>query len=266
MDTRKMATRVVGLFVLIGALFASVATGGTLNGALAAGAVANQDLTTEGTEDWAIWGFSAGGTSTSLTPDVRRLGGASISDLTDLSNGTVLRGLGQFGAFAHTFDWTDGTPTAMATGATGGIQHDTVSPPGPNPVGEGFSFTVPADLGTRMVRVYIATHVGTGQLTASLSDGSAPNFVQTQGDDTTANLPGVYTLEYAADSNGQTLTVEFVLTNQAEVGSNVQVHAVSLTEPAPLPPVAVPTAGNIGLLTLLLLITGFAVTTLRRQG
>src|SRR4051794_27779664 len=48
------------------------------------------DLSAAGTTDWAIWGWGAGGSSTSLAPDVRKAGGTEISDLTDLEPGAPI--------------------------------------------------------------------------------------------------------------------------------------------------------------------------------
>jgi hypothetical protein len=207
-------------------LLANPVQAGTLSGELIPGAALNRNLSHEGFTDWAIWGFAAAGTSTSLAPDVRKSGGTGISSLTDITNGTALRGLGQFGSFAHTFDWNDGSPVAGAAGATGGLQHFTDPPP--SPVGEGFSFTVPANPQPQIVRVYVATHEGTGTLTASLSDASAPSFIHTQGDNQSSNVPGVFEITYTADSPGQTLTISFVLTQAPTEDPNVQIHAVSL--------------------------------------
>ena len=91
-------------------------TGGTLSGALAT-PTGNANLTTFGTQDWAVWGYAGGGTSTSLAPDVRKSGGAAISNLTNIDAapvGAPLRGLGQFGAppdsaLPFTFDWSNGS-------------------------------------------------------------------------------------------------------------------------------------------------------------
>lgn len=236
----------------------TVSPAGILVGGLTTEAAVNRDLTVEGTEDWAMWGFAHGGTSTSLTPDDHKASGVGISALTDISNGNVLRGLGQFGPFAHSFDWADGTPVLSATGALGGIQHN-AEPSSPNPSGEGFSFHVPADPFVRTLRVYVATHQGRSRLTASLSDGSAVNFVRDQGDNDSINLPGVYEIQYAANSASQTLNVSFVLTQgSSELFSNAQIHAVSLAQNAsgapaiPLvqSPTSPPGLAMIGLLAL----------------
>jgi hypothetical protein len=209
-----------------------------LSGTFAHQAFANQDLTAEGTSDWAVWGYANGGQSTSLAPDVHKAGGSGISALTDISNGNPLRGLGQFGFFAHSFQWSDGTPTASASNATGGIQHDGQGHIASN-AGEGFSFTVPADTATSTLRIYADTHGGTSQLTATLSDGSAVpvvfNAFAAGTDDAEC-----FTIQYAAGSASQTLTVTFTLTaDMTGAGSNsgnVSIEAVTLATPDTTPP------------------------------
>jgi hypothetical protein len=237
-------------------LLVGPAAAGTLQGTLIPGAAKNRNLTAEGTTDWAIWGFANNGMSTSLAPDVRKDGGTEISSLTDVTTGTALRGLGQFGDFAHSFDWSNGNPVAGASGATGGLQHNTDPPP--SGIGEGFSFTVPAGPLPQIVRVYIATHQGIGTLTASLSDGSAADFVQDQGDNITQNLPGVFEILYAADSFGEMLNVRFILTAKPpDDDSNVQVHAVSLAPAI----AAAPTLNGwtLSVVALVLLTAGIAI-------
>src|SRR5262249_8407530 len=131
------------------------ARGGFIEGNLTPTRVFNQNLTVEGTQDWAVWGFANGGTRTSLSPGVHKNGGAGISSLTNITNGNRLRGLGQFGSYGQsTFNWSDGTPTVSATGAFTGLQHDgefgTI-----RTVGEGFSLTVAADTGERIFNLYV---------------------------------------------------------------------------------------------------------------
>jgi len=102
-----------------GTVGAAVALAGSLSGTLSDGARANNtNLTTEGTEDWGIWGT---GSNTSLAPVVRKQGGSAIANLINLSNGNSLRGLGQFGSVAHSFQWQNGTPTTFASNVRGGL-------------------------------------------------------------------------------------------------------------------------------------------------
>ena len=196
------------------------------------------DLTGPGTEDWAVWGFANGGTSTSLAPDVRRAGGNAISDLTDIENGPAiaLRGLGAFASESpFLFNWTNGSTPASATSAPLGIQHNTRSPV--NSSGYGFSFTVPATVVNQTLKVWVHAHGGAGRLTASLSDGSAPNFVDTSVGVTGGhNAPGVYQLDFSSPNPGTKLkvtwTLDHVVTGTNSVTNNAAIYAVALKSSA----------------------------------
>jgi hypothetical protein len=208
---------------------ANVPISGLLVGVLAEDDSAdNLNLTAEGTVDWALWGIGA---DSSLAPVARKNGVLPrISDLLVLSNGSPLRGVGQFGAFAHTFQWEDGTPIPSASSVTAGLQHHRQGSSLPTAIGEGFAVTVPADPTKRRVQVYATYHQSGAQVTATLSDGSAPPFVATTnmvGD----NVPATIDITYAAASIGQTLTITWVV--NAEVSdSSVAIFAVTLADNA----------------------------------
>ena len=163
------------------------------------------DLTAAGPLDWAVWGF---GNSASLTANVRKAGGAGISDLSPStpSDGPA-RNFGQF-AFPLVpfgFDWSNGTSPASASHASAGITAPQA--------GQGFSFTVPADTTLRTLTVWTSSHYADGTLTATLSDGSAQPFSSTvhavagQFTNTGENVPEVFALTYSAAHSGQHLTV-----------------------------------------------------------
>jgi hypothetical protein len=79
-------------------------------------------------------------------------------------------------------------------------------------VGNGFSFTVPADTTARVATVHVGGWNSGGTLTAHLSDGSAADFV-----DTTANTAGQYdrnyTLTYSSSTSNHFLTVTWKMTS-----------------------------------------------------
>jgi CSLREA domain-containing protein len=213
-------------------------SGGVLAGSLSPNEAQSANLTALGTDDWAVWGFGNNGTSTSLAPDVRKAGGSSISDLTDVDpTGVPLRGLGQFaGELPFSFDWSDGSGPGSATAAAAGLQNNGLGIATTN--GDGFSFTVPADTSERTVTVFTSEHWGTGTLTAKLSDGSAPPYTATVdspfGDaNFGGNEPGVFTIRYAAASAGQNLMVSWVESadNCATDGhcDNAAIYAVALS-------------------------------------
>ena len=238
--TRMQGTLTLGILAL--ALVAVPVSAGTLAGTLSQQQVFNANLTTQGGEDWAVWGYAGGGTSTSLTPDVQMNGGSGISALTNITNGNGFRGLGQFGNYGEsTFDWSNGTPTPAAAGAFTGLQHNGEFGPISN-VGEGFAFTVPAGTAEQLLTLYSTVNDGNAQLTATLSDGSAVQVVQLlQG--TGFNIPYVSTFSFSANSNGQTLTIEEVLTSDISTDNsgNVAIQGAALAAAAPEP-------GSFGLL------------------
>jgi hypothetical protein len=174
------------------------------------------NLTTQGPIDWAVWGYGSNGTSTNLAPDARKLGGNAISNLENIDPGTAvpLRGLGQFpDAAAYNFSWSNGSDPLRESLAPGGIQHDGEQTSS-STLNDGFGFTVPAGLQPRTVKVYVATNRADGTLTASLSDGSASDYVNVLPAATDENT-AVYTITYQANSDGQTLHVTWVETGDS---------------------------------------------------
>jgi hypothetical protein len=61
-------------------------------------------------------------------------------------------------------------------------------------------------------------------------------YIESLNGSTVANESGIYTINYAADSAGQTLNVSYVLTAENEFvinSANAAIHAVSLAVPEP---------------------------------
>jgi uncharacterized protein YejL (UPF0352 family) len=166
-------------------------TGGSLSGSgNSTNTAAN--LTTEGSADWIHWGDA------SLT---RKAGvSAELSSYTVVGAGVVLT----YSNDPRPLSWTDGTPTASSTNNLKGSYISAV--------GNGFSFTAPADGTLRVLTVHVGGWISGGMLTAHLSDASAPDFV-----DTTATAAGQYDrnykLTYAAGAAGQTLKVTWKMTS-----------------------------------------------------
>ncbi len=206
---------------------------GMIIGNLSTTAQTNANLTTQGTQDWAVWGFANNGTSTSLTPDVTKSGGSGISNLTNISNGNPLRGIGQFGQVGgqSTFAWSNGTPTSSASNTSPGIQHDGVGT-GISTLGEGFSLTVPADTTTRTLTLYTTTNFTDSKLIASLSDGSATPYTSNVVDLGVLDGAAIYTITYAANSPGQLLTITDITQtqdNSIDNTGNVIIQAATLS-------------------------------------
>jgi hypothetical protein len=208
-----------------------MAAPGYINGTLTTGGQANVNLTALGVTDWAVWGYGDGGTSTSLAPDVTLAGGTGISDLTYIDPNTQpLRGIGQF-RVNYGFSWSNGGTDTAETGAFAGLQSYT-SGTG-NGVGEGFSFTVPAGTVEQQLDVFVDANVAVGEITASLSGGGVTPYA----DDSIrygGNSPGEYVIDYAAPTDGQTLTVQWAETAADATQDNPAIFAVALS-PVPEP-------------------------------
>ena len=159
-------------------------SGGTLSGSVATSTVA-VNLTTTGTADWAHWpGY-----------DHKATGGSQISNVT-----AVGAGMSSYGNDPRALSWSDGTPN-LGGSSTNGLYI--------TGAGKGFSVTVPADMTTRTLKVYVGGWSSSGKLVAHLSDSSAADYVD-------ATLSGggqydaVYTLTYSAGSAGKLLTVQWL--------------------------------------------------------
>jgi hypothetical protein len=101
-------------------------------------------------------------------------------------------------------EWSDGTPTLNAS-FRGGFEAGRVT-------GEGGTIIVPAGIAEQVLEVFTGMYGGKLKFTATLSDNSSPAVVDT----TTVNwggggpVNGRFTLNFAAASEGQTLTVRLL--------------------------------------------------------
>jgi hypothetical protein len=239
LNIRRQAFRVSPLALIATVMmWQSGATAGSLSGSFTTGSSSNVNLTAAGITQWAVWGQ---GTSNSLAPTDKSLGTNGISNLTNISNGNGLRGLGQFGTYGEsTFTWTNGTVTPSASNVTSGLQHD-YGNGGYTPVGEGFSFTVPASTNPALLSFYTTVHDGLGRLVATLGDGSALAITL----NTTSyafNLAHTFSINYQANSE-TTLNLSYILTNASSTYGNVAIQGVATTYvPGPLPVLGVASA------------------------
>lgn len=193
------------------------ATGGTI--------ASSESLTSSSTDlgsapDWAHWGSAASpnydhSSGTRITYSVVGTGSFPYSDTTHNPG----------------YTWpSNGSPVYSELGIRG--------------VGNGFQIRAPADTTTRTLRLYVGAYYAQGQLTASLSDNSAPIYTDTSIDTAFGNSGGfrngVYTLTYKAGSADQVLTINFTLTsdhgNGAVGNGAVGLQAATLTPGTPPPP------------------------------
>jgi len=172
--------------------------GGSISSSLSTSPPSSVDLTTEGVLDWAHWGLT-GPTAFNHKGNVTQ----QISNVTNIGTGTV----GWFADSSTTCSWTDGTPTLTASNTALGINVN-------GAVGNGFEITVPADTNLRTLNVYLGVWYAQGKLEASLSDGSAPTYVDTGLNNNGGGTFGFYTINFKAGSVAQTVKVRFTMLNQ----------------------------------------------------
>jgi hypothetical protein len=199
------------------------AVGGQLGGSftnLTTGSHFN--LTTAGTADWVHWGENG-------TLDINRKAGVGpqISDFETLPGSEI----GYVSYFKSTnslatCSWSDGTPALSVTNSTNGVWMYARW----DQIGTGFKLSAPADARSRTFKIYVGVGRGEGTLRASLSDGSATGYTNTLSDNTANNR--VYVFTYAANSAGQKLNVEWVMTkSQGGDYPHVNLLAAALATP-----------------------------------
>ncbi len=198
----------------------AILTATPLNAAILTGSVApppaSVNLTTEGILDWIHWGRS------DVNDVDRKITGLSqISNFTLIGTGDTLTRLTDS---ASKSSWIDGTPTLTATNNPGGVYINNFDGPG-----RGFMFTVPADLVSRVLKVDVGEFTASGTLQATLSDNSAPAYSQVLTGAVGQTVQGVYTIDYAAASLGQTLTVKWTETADLGTNDNITMQAATLS-------------------------------------
>jgi len=154
------------------------------------------NLTAEGVIDWRHWGLGG-------AVDYKASSGTYISDVTNVGTGTVTTKFRNPMAFS----WTDGTPTPMDTGDADGMAV--------LGVGDGFTFTVPADPAARVLSVYVAGDNDTGLFTASLSDGCVTDYTQMH-DNGRSGYQFVHRLTFKSAVPGAELRVTWTMTDGFE--------------------------------------------------
>jgi hypothetical protein len=117
------------------------------------------------------------------------------------------------------FSWTDGTPDSVATNTTTGVFI--------GGRGEGLTITAPADTTSRTLTVYVGIWQTQAKMVAHLSDGSAPDYVDSSLNNSSSGSVGVYTFTYRAASSGQNLSVTFTQNIQGNNG-NVTLQSATL--------------------------------------
>ncbi len=200
-----------------------IGTGGSLSETFGQ-LTSSVDLTSEGTADWEVFGPS--NYDSSLVS--RKQGVVPL-----ISAPTVIGpySSGKWVDIPGPFSFEDGYPDAQESGILP-IAYVNGSP------SPGFQFSILADNTSRTLRLY-GSATGNVQLTAFLSDGSAPVITDSSlSNTTTYNNEGqpetfFYTIRYSAALPSQTLTVQLVAQ-----GGQILLSAASLTGlSVPVPPI-----------------------------
>lgn len=197
----------------------------------------NIDLTKEGTADWAAFGptnYNSYG-----APLTRK---ASVTPLIPVPSAPSAYSPENFLDYPGPFSFEDGYPDVEESGIAP-VDMVTGSP------APEFDFVIPADTTQRTLKIYGSVQ-GSVQMTASLSDGSAPAISDTSlsntGSAALGGQPYFYAITYNAASAGQTLTVKFV----ASDGGYIYLNAATLTgSPVSVAPVVTsinPSSASIG--------------------
>jgi hypothetical protein len=139
-----------------------------------------------------------------------------ISNFTKIGTG----GVNRYAGSSVSYNWNDGTPT-LTGNTTSGVWR--------SGVGKGFQITVPADTTDKILKLYVSAWSAEGRLEVTLSDGSAPTYVDTLSSTGSGpNTHAVYTLNYRAASAGQTLTIRWTVLSSSSGSGNVTMQAATL--------------------------------------
>ncbi|MGH9644166.1 MAG: hypothetical protein ACRD3Q_17310 [Terriglobales bacterium] len=180
------------------------------------------NLTSARTMDWAFWGLQ------SVSTFDHKAGVTSQIQNFSLVNAQP----GQAFSYASPwiFGWSDGTPDLNEPQTTGAVAI--------NGLNTGFQIVLPADTSQRTIVLYAGLYNTAGKLVAQLSDGSAPDYIDTTFADS-ATIPAAYIITYKAGSAGQSLTLRWTMNStsgprcaeMSGVHCFVTLQAATLTEP-----------------------------------
>jgi len=190
-----------------------VNTGGSLSGSVTQSPAA-LNLSSEGLLDWGHWGVSK------FNSFNHKVSGNQISGVSIVAGGVPSR----YADNGVSFSWTNGTPVLATNNTTTGIFI--------KGLGNGFQMSVPAETKLKRVKIYLGLFAARGHFEATLSDFSAPPFIDDSMTSLFGNRYGVYTLDFSAATSNKTLIVKYTTTElfDAEFG-NVTWQAATVHYP-----------------------------------
>jgi len=214
----------------------------------------NISLTTEGTIDWAHWGFGStvGGGAGPISINHKDAGGGTpVGLISDFTFNSTHHNPGPYGYnsllgdIGVTLSWTDGTPTSSSAGPTGAYVFGNVAANG-----QGFTFTVPAAAEARTLRVYggVFSNAGSAShavdLLATLSGSGSDSqigVVMPTGDGTGNNAYGYFDIDFSGA--GETLTVQWLSGGfGGATARNVKLIGATLVTAQPVSPIPEPSS------------------------
>jgi len=209
------------LFFGAAASVCNLAQAGILSGSFAnVTPGSNVNLTVLGPIDWVHWGLYTEGSLDRKDGVVPQ-----ISDFTLLDSSNGFAYVYQYADNNHGYSWSDGTPTPAESYTTTGVWAYGVPT-----IDSGFEISVPATTNPRILKIFVGVFAGQGRFEAKLSDASATPYVDsslTAIARSSANR--VYSLQYAADSAGQSLHIRWTLQTPHAGDANVTLQAAALT-------------------------------------
>ena len=181
------------------------ASAGSVSG-VGANTAVTANLTTVGTSDWAHWPeFTEKSTGAAQITNAVAVGTGSVSTYSD---------------DLRTLTWSDGSPTLAGSLTTGKYSSG---------IGSGLQISAPADTMSRTLTVYVGGWSSTGKIVAHLSDGSAPDYIDSSFG-AAGQYDATYTITYRAASAGQTITVSWThLAFNGQTNGNVTLSGAALS-------------------------------------
>ncbi len=173
------------------------------------------DLTAQETLDWVHWGLKG-----DSSIDRKAAARPSIETFAPIIVGGG-EGPYRYDDNANGYTWSDGAPTSAASNSVTGVYI----------IGKksGFRLTVPADTTPRRLKVYVGAYGAKAQFNAALSDGGAPEYSDSTIENVSNGPSGVYTINFAAGSAGQKLTVTYTVSVEYDHKvANVTLQAATL--------------------------------------
>jgi hypothetical protein len=168
------------------------------------------NLTREGMTDWMHWGLEHKNSVNRRAGIVPVIGQLSLI-------GNEQRYTDNFSSFS----WSNGTPTLTTVNSRTGLYVAGLS--------NGFQIAVPASTRPQRLNVYAGVYGSRSRFEATLSDNSAAPFINNALTRNFANGYAVYTVDFAAGSSNQVLTVRYFAETLQDIDfGNVTWQAVAL--------------------------------------